>query len=121
MQNEPTDVVVYRTVCNTDWKGRPIHILTIVGNAHNRADAVRLMDQDVSEWQAEEISDRNDCKEEGEPDDTEWSGNNGEGNVRFEIEREQPDKPRKFAEEFGDGTLSTTCYHFQHEDGTIEN
>ena len=107
-------LIVYRTVCTTDCKGRPFHNLEVLGDVVDRSQAVRLMDQDVVEWQTQELDERNANKEEGEDADTEWAGDD-EGDVRFEMKRDNPDDPRQFVEKFGDGTLVTTCYHF-HQD-----
>lgn len=96
---------LWRTDCNTDWKGRPWHSMTLIAQSDHRNRLLEAMDADVLEWQAAEIASYNESLEEGEGPDTVW-----ENDDRFEMERKDPKEPRSFSSGF-DGEWCTTVYH----------
>lgn len=110
---------LYRTVCNTDWKCRPHHLLTYLGNG-TKDELIEKMDADIREWMAQEIaSDQIEGGEEASEEvliarlltdpelEAKWCH---EG--RYEMRLNDPDTyHREFVEKM-DGDRSTTVYHF---------
>lgn len=115
---------LFRTVCSTDWKSRPSHGLTLVGetNETNRIQILKdLMDEDVRKWQAEDIAlDEDDDDDEKRNkraaeliDDPDLAGSFGllwKNEDRFEMQTADVDY-RAFVDRM-DGDRITTVYHF---------
>lgn len=104
---------LFRTICTTDWKGRPDHKLLCLGNG-TRDVLIELMNKDVAEWQAEEINDDNEMrKDEGLEPITEWKNDE-----RWEMDRSMPaietdgypQSLREFAYKY-DGDYESIVYH----------
>lgn len=114
---------LYRTVCNTDWKSRPHHVLTDMGTG-TKEELVQRMDQDIREWMAQEVArvqieeaEDQDADEETLAlqlqDDPELAGKwKNEG--RFEMKLCDGDGHREFVERM-DGDRCTTVYHLAEE------
>lgn len=102
---------LWRTTCNTDWKGRPLHSLKLVGESDSRDWLIELMNQDIAQWQAVDVaSDQAEWDEDDDmktycPRPTQW-----ENDDRCEMELEKDKDLRQFSEGF-DGNWTTTCYH----------
>lgn len=62
---------LFRTSCSTDWKGRPIHELTLLGTG-TVAELLALQNKDVEEWQARDIKTDIEMQEPGDEAPTEW-------------------------------------------------
>jgi hypothetical protein len=88
---------VYRILCNTDWKGRADHILTLVAKVATQEYAVEALTADVEKCKVNDISDDNQmalemAEDDGEPAPepiTVWENDN-----RFEMERTDNDSTR---------------------------
>jgi hypothetical protein len=125
-------MLVLRTVCSTDWKGRPSHSVVLVAKTENRKEAIAAMDKDVAEWMAVDIAadEWNDKEQEGiEPEEGSDVARTAElvatetpeelkhrwmeasaGN-RWEMQMQDADH-REFVERIGDsGEFCTTVYH----------
>lgn len=97
---------LFRTICNTDHKGRPNHLLTLVGVSDLRGDLIKAMDEDVFEWHRDAVTDYNNGLEEDEDKIVRWEFKD----LRFEMDR-KPNGLRSFADLASDGCRSTICYH----------
>lgn len=49
-------MLLLRTVCNTDWKGRPSHHVTLVAKTKALEEAIEAMNKNVAEWMAADIA-----------------------------------------------------------------
>lgn len=49
-------MLVLRTVCTTDWKGRPDHSVVLVARAEDRESAKAAMDKDILKWMVVDIA-----------------------------------------------------------------
>lgn len=49
-------MLLYKTACSTDYKGRPTHQLTLVARADTVEQARAAMDQDVVVWMANDLA-----------------------------------------------------------------
>lgn len=122
-------ITVFRTVCNTDWKSRPDHELTIVGVVDTQEQAIKLMNDDVHGWMSSDVTvdDYNGMVESDcEPDD-DWVNDRKIGYLkttpeelkkvwthedRWEMTLDDEESPcRKFAE-VNECDRTTTVYHF---------
>lgn len=126
-------MLLLRTVCSTDWKGRPNHSVSLVATTEGRKDALAAMDKDVAEWMATDIAaDEYNAMEGEEPEDG-WDVRRAEelvatktpeelkamwqdGNSRFEMRLHDADH-REFVERC-DGDICTTVYHLLRDDHT---
>ena len=63
-------MLVLRTVCTTDWKGRPDHSVVLVARAEDRESAKAAMDKDILKWMVVDIASQEvvACDEDDEPD-----------------------------------------------------
>ena len=99
-----------KTICSTDWKGRPDHTIKFMGIG-SRDELQTLADDDIAKWQAIDLaSDEQIAEEDEEEPPTEW-----ETNHRWEMKLEEPASERKeyrqFAERDDNGNTSSTTYH----------
>lgn len=99
---------LFRTVCSTDWKGRPSHSLLLLLASDNRDLLIAKQDEDVEEWQREELEALAQmAEEEGTAAPTEWAL----ANVRWEMDRLNEKSLRSFVEKDTEGGIFTTVYH----------
>ena len=59
-------MLVLRTVCCTDWKGRPSHTVVLIAKTESREEAIEAMNKDVEEWQAADLAADAESLEEAE-------------------------------------------------------
>lgn len=117
---------LFRTICTHDWKGRPDHRLKLIAISDDKYWLKEQMDRDIIEWMVNDIVNDEQNDEDAEPKDwdarrtelladamlkTLWSCQNEDGDSRFEMNLEGKDH-REFVEKFGDGSVTTTVYHF---------
>lgn len=50
------EILVVRTVCTTDWKGRPNHHVILIAKVETQEDAVEAMNKDAEKWMAVDIA-----------------------------------------------------------------
>ena len=129
-------MLLFRTICITDWKCRPNHDLLFLGQG-TKEELVRKIAVDVQHWQAEDVvadeacalMDRDERIPEGferrraaeltaDPDlGTKWE----KSNRRFEMAVHPADQTgeREFADvDHEDGCRCTIVYHFLNDDHT---
>ena len=112
---------LYRTVCSTDWKCRPSHLLVFVGEG-TKEELAQKMDEDVRDWMVIDVAAAN--EKDGVDDESKayqkalkdnpdlpelWWGNQQN---RWEMSRSEGNICRSFAENDGDGNRCTVVYHF---------
>lgn len=128
-------MLVLRTICNTDWKGRPSHTVSLIAKvgmwkdeAKNREDAIEAMDKDVAKWMAVDIAADEWCEKENEGIEPEAGSDTARAaelvatetpekllemwrhQDRFEMRLEDADH-REFVERC-EGDCTTIVYHF---------
>ena len=121
---------LFRTICSTDWKGRPSHMINLVASSDDRKWLIERMNEDVREWMCVDLAFQNDEGDEAATADalnndktvsndeikTDWSHED-----RFEMRLYGGSGPtpdhREFVERV-DGEFSTTVYHFLADDFT---
>lgn len=59
-------MLLLRTICYTDWKGRPDHRIARIADGHVLKDLLVAMDADVAKWMANDLA----CHREGELEET---------------------------------------------------
>lgn len=104
---------LFRTTNDTDWKGRPNHQLRLMGESDDRAVLIELMNQDVQQWQTNDLvwsqdTWDQDVKDYGSaegPRPTQWANSS-----RFEMELSEGEDLRQFSEGC-EGEFTTICYH----------
>lgn len=105
---------LYKTNCNTDWKGRPSHMLEVLGTGTHE-ELLAKMDEDVREWQADDIQidqeAENEDAEAEERDPTPVSSVWHQEGVRWEMSRKDTNEPREFASRDGEGGFWSLVYH----------
>ena len=117
-------MLVLETRCDTDWKGRPDHRLTVIGEVATMEEATALVDSAVEKWMAIDISIDSDesgnqdfldslLKDKDIPLSKLW-----ENNDRWEMQTDG--KQRKFAEKFEDGSYSSIVYHLLSDGKTVK-
>lgn len=52
-------MILYKTTCSTDWKGRPHHSIKVLGASDDRNWLLQLQNADVAKWQKGDIDDDN--------------------------------------------------------------
>lgn len=127
-------MLLLRTVCTTDWKGRPSHSVVLVAKTEGRKEALVAMDKDVAEWMAVDIAadEYNELSETDEEPEAGWDKARAAELVatktpaellemwrhedRFEMRLEDADH-REFVERMG-GDLCTIVYHLLRDDHT---
>ena len=123
-------LLVFRTVCSTDWKGRPSHRLTLVAKTENREMAIAAMNKDISEWIAYDIVAEEYEEYEGTESEKDWNMRRvtellatktstellgmWRRQGRYEMKLQNKDH-REFVERM-DGSFCTTVYHILTED-----
>lgn len=128
-----TSMRLYRTVCHTDWKGRPSHQLKLLAVSDDQEWLREQMDKDVREWMAADVARREwEDQSEGKEDVTkedeikfleervlELVGDSSlVGKWAVEHEKWEMSLPDKIHREFvekDEGDLTTTVYHFMEE------
>lgn len=125
-------MLLFRTVCSTDWKSRPSHSLVLIANPESRAAAIEAMDKDVVEWMAADIAaDEYNAHEGDEELPDGWDTARADELVatktpkellaiwitedRFEMAVRHASH-REFVECDGDGNRCTTVYHLMDDD-----
>lgn len=83
---------LYRTMCMTDWKGRPTHRLRLIACSDDKGWLVGLMNSNVLEWQAEDVVTL-------EEEEAEENGRSFDREARLAELRCDPDLPNKWASE----------------------
>lgn len=121
-------MLLLRTVCYTDWKGRPDHRVTFIADGYARKAILAAMDKDVAKWMANDLA----CIREGELEETgeaedfdadayaaellatksqaELKDLWEEEHVRWEMVLQDADH-REFSQVSGEGEYTTTVYH----------
>lgn len=128
-------MLLFRTICSTDWKGRPSHSLVLVAKTANRKDAIEAMDKDVVEWMAvdaaaDEYNERceagdepedgwdtmraKELAEESNPDFLKHRWMEGSAGNRWEMQMSDADH-REFVERL-EGEWCTIVYHIQTDE-----
>lgn len=137
-------MLVLRTVCTTDWKGRPDHSVVLVARAEDRESAKAAMDKDILKWMVVDIASQELLamnEDDGwhtepvvPPDiDENWELHRASsllitetpdaiekmwadtGEARWEMQA-QDQFSRKFVENIGDSDICTTVYHLLTDD-----
>lgn len=137
-------MLVLRTVCTTDWKGRPDHRVVLVARAEDRESAKAAMDKDILKWMVVDIASQELLamnEDDGwhtepvvPPDiDENWELHRASsllitetpdaiekmwadtGEARWEMQA-QDQFSRKFVENIGDSDICTTVYHLLTDD-----
>jgi hypothetical protein len=109
---------LWRTVCSTDWKGRPHHSLTLIAESDKTDRLIERQNEDVAEWQALDIRNHNENLEDGEEKTTEWAIER----YRWEMDLDAKLSSRSSAASFwssalrefvegSEGHWTTTVYH----------
>ena len=124
---ERNQMLLLRTVCSTDWKGRPNHRVVRVAKTESREEIRSAMDKDVAKWMAEDIANdewSDDIVEDANARAEELVATKTQAELqemwqnssRYEMRLHDADH-REFVEKH-DGDLCTTVYHLlsdQHE------
>jgi len=104
---------LWRTVCSTDWKGRPDHSLMLIAESDKTDRLIERQNEDVAEWQAQDIRNHNENLEDGEEKTTEWTIKPVEtthARCRWEMDSVNNGRLREFVEG-SEGYWTTTVYH----------
>ena len=128
-------MLLLRTVCTTDWKGRPGHDVRLVAQGDDQEALLEAMDRDVAEWQATDIAADEWCELENQGIEPEAGSDTAREQEllatktpteileMWKIERqrwemETPDQPkREFVQQAGEpGEWTTTVYHLLNDD-----
>ena len=128
-------MLLLRTVCSTDWKGRPNHSVVLVAKTEGRKEALKAMDADIAEWMAVDIAaqEYNELSDADEEPEEGWDERRAaelvatktheelkamwqDGDSRFEMRLQDADH-REFVERC-DGDICTTVYHLLRDDHT---
>ncbi len=125
-------MLVLRTICTTDWKGRPNHRVVLVATTEDRVEAIKAMDADVAKWMAQDIADEEENNGEQEIG---WANQRAADllatktheelkamwqdseETRFEMRLHDADH-REFVERM-DGDTCTIVYHMLNDDMSI--
>jgi hypothetical protein len=99
---------LYRTVCSTDWKGRPHHSIELLAVSDDPTWLVNVQDQDVVEWQEEDVALYNEAYGEEDEPRTAWEIKN----QCFEMEGRGKNGERSFVQK-DEGDICTTVYHIK--------
>lgn len=105
-------LTLYRTLCSTDHKHRPFHELIKLGSG-TREDLLRLQDEDVQKWQAQDLQIERENASDDEEIPSTWERMGGYfESQRWEIERKDPQECRKFTG-YREGDSWSIVYHIQ--------
>ena len=100
---------LWRTVCSTDWKGRPHHSLTHIAESDKTDRLIERQNEDVAEWQAQDIQNHNKNLDGGEEKTTEWAIERHRWEMDLDAKLSRP-ALREFVEG-SEGHWTTTVYH----------
>jgi len=127
--------LLFRTICSTDWKGRPSHSLQYLGRG-TEMQLEHLINEDVRATMAGDLAadECNEREERGEALEEGWDIQRAaellqsgvdlkelwENSERFEMQFDEPRIGREFVlVRDGDGYRSTMVYHVEKDDFTV--